>query len=167
MADPEEIPPIINTATPDAAFLLRAATAQVRRECGWHVTPILTETITVDGTGGPELRIPSGRIRNLISVLNDGEDVTADVDTSEAGILRLPYCWTDKFSGVVIELEHGFAQWEAADLAGVVAAIATRSSMRTGVVAAQSIAGASVRYDIAPMLESEREIVQRYAVRSR
>jgi len=166
MPDPEELAPIIDTATPNAAFLLEAATAQVRRECGWHVTPIIEETLTIDGSGGRELRIPSGRIRSIASVTSDGEDVTADVDSSEAGILRLPYCWTDKFGGVVIELEHGWAQWEAADIAGVVAAIASRSATPTGLVAAQGIAGASVRYEIAPMLESERAIVQRYAVRT-
>jgi len=166
MADPEELAPIIDTATPDATFLLKAATAQVRRACGWHVTPIIEQTLTVDGSGGRELRIPSGRILSIASVLNDGEDVTADVDSSEAGILKLPYCWTDKFGGVVIELEHGYAQWEAADLAGVVAAIASRSTMRTGIVAAQAVGGASVRYEIAPMLEQEHAIVQRYAVRS-
>lgn len=166
MADPTEIPLIIDTATPAAEFLLKAATAEVRRECGWHVTPILTETLTLNGSGGRELRIPSGRIRSVTQVLNDGTDVTADVDHSEAGVLRLATCWTDKLGGVQVTLEHGWAQWEAADVAGVVAAIASRSTIREGVVAAQSVGGASVRYEVASLLQSERAIIQRYVVRS-
>lgn len=166
MANPVEIPPIIDTATPDAALLLKAATAEVRRECGWHVTPILTETLTLNGSGGRELRIPSGRIRAVTEVLNDGTDVTADIEHSQAGVLRLATCWTHKLGGVQITLEHGWAEWEAADVAGVVAAIASRSTIREGVVAAQSVGGASVRYEVASLLQSERAIIQRYAVRS-
>ena len=41
---------------------VRAAQGAVRRYCGWHVAPSITETLRLDGYGGRVLTLPSKHI---------------------------------------------------------------------------------------------------------
>lgn len=91
-----------------------AANAAVRAYCGWHVAPVITETVTLDGSGTNLMFLPTLRLVDLVSILNDGEAVS-DPGWSAAGIVR--GAWTDKFRGVVAEMEHGFEECPAEILA--------------------------------------------------
>lgn len=140
--------PIVSASTQiDSAFWLNAAHGAVRRECGWHVAPVIEETLVLDGSGGDALLLPSGRVIELIEVLNDGVDVTSNVDASKSGVLELQ-CgrWTRRLGRVSVKLRHGYAADEAPEVAALIATLARRGGSAPGIVASQSVNGASVAY---------------------
>lgn len=168
---PDLIPPIVGEAAPiDSAFWLKAAHGAVRRFCGWHVAPIIEQTLALDGSGGRDMILPSLRVVELVSVLNDGVDVTADVDKSRAGMLRLQSgCWTRRFGRVSVTLRHGYDLEEVPEVAALIAGVAKRGPQAGGVISSQSVNGASVSYASAggapisvPLLVTEKETLSSY-----
>lgn len=139
------IPPIVgNTTVINADFWLKAAHGAVRRFCGWHVAPVIEETITLDGSGGRDALLPSLRVVQLVSVLNDGADVTASVDTSKAGILRLPSGkWTDRLGRITVSLRHGYDLDEVPEVAAIIAGVAKRGPNSGRVDASEAVNGSS------------------------
>lgn len=109
------------------AWLLAAALAAARGYCGWHVTPSRTETITVDGSGGNLLLLPTLRLTALTAITED--DVELDVDTvrwSSDGRLRKHHVrchrWTHHYQGVTVTITHGIddaPDWNTAVLSMV------------------------------------------------
>jgi hypothetical protein len=81
-----------------------AANAAVRAYCGWHVAPVVTETVTLDGSGTNLMFLPTLHLVDLVSIVNDGETVE-DPEWSAVGVVR--GTWTTKFRGVVATMEHG------------------------------------------------------------
>lgn len=139
------IPPIVGGQTPiNAEFWLNAAHGAVRRFCGWHVAPVITATLTLDGNGGTDILLPSLRVVRLDAALNDGVDVTAQVDTSHAGILRLTSGrWTNRLGGVTVTLSHGYELDEVPEVAAIIAGIAKRGPNSGRVEASESVNGSS------------------------
>jgi hypothetical protein len=154
----------------DAGFWLNAAQASVRRYCGWHVAPSLAETVTVDAYGGRTLLLRTKHLTDLASVLVDGEDITSRVRWSQAGVLTLRAgSWPDDVGAVTVTLTHGYAVDEVSDLAAMIATIAKRASSQPGIVASQSVNGASVSFLTAggaplsvPLLGIEKEALDPY-----
>ena len=100
------------------AQLLTDAVSDARALCGWHVTPVRTATITLDGPGSPLLVLPTLRMTGLASVVEDG--IELDVSTlawSSRGLVRKKSgaCWSGQFSSITVVFEHGI---DAADAAG-------------------------------------------------
>jgi hypothetical protein len=95
--------------------LLRGASAGLRRWAGWHIAPVLEETLTGDGPGGRLLILPTGRLLSVVSVDNAGETVdSSTVDASKSGMLELQAgVWSARFGSVSVRVRHGW------DLAGV------------------------------------------------
>lgn len=139
------IPPIVGgTTVINAEFWLKAAHGAVRRFCGWHVAPVIAETLTLDGSGGTDILLPSLRVTQLVSVLSDGVDVTARVDTSSAGILRLTSGkWTHRLGRVTVALSHGYELDEVPEVAAIIAGIAKRGPNSGRVEASESTNGSS------------------------
>lgn len=103
----------IDEADPRIQPLIDGATAAIRRYCGWHVGPVVTETIRLDGPGGSVLTLPSLRVEEITDVVEHGRTWTAaeldDLEWSEAGMVRAPgRCWTSRYRGVTVTLRHGF-----------------------------------------------------------
>ncbi|WNM69457.1 head-to-tail adaptor [Arthrobacter phage Ruchi] len=98
--------------------LLRGASAGIRRYCGWHVAPVLEETLDGDGPGGRLLILPTGRLLSVVSVDNGGEAVDAGaVDKSKSGMLELRSgSWSSRLGAVSVRVRHG---WDLADVADV------------------------------------------------
>lgn len=168
---PDVIPPIVGATTPiNADFWLKAAHGAVRRHCGWHVAPIVAQTITLDGAGGTDLLIPSLRVVELVQVLNDDVDVTAAVDTSTSGVLRLTTgCWTQRLGRIRVTLRHGYDLEEIPEVAAIIAGVAKRGPQAGGVISSQSVNGASVSYASAggapisiPLLVTEKDSLAPY-----
>lgn len=114
--------------------ILARSLAEVRRWCGWHVTPVLEQELILDGPGGPLLRLPTLRVVEIDTVTDDGTEL--DVDTlewSRTGMVRKPagVSWTDRLSGISVALTHGFTADEAADFEAAVFSIADRISQET------------------------------------
>lgn len=132
----------------DAQSLIDQATALVRRYCGWHVTPERTETFVLDGSGGRSLRLPSLHVTGVSAVTNDDIVYTDDeFEWSTVGTLtRSPSCgiWIKGARKVRVTVTHGYSADDAADLASVVMARATR---------VQGSPGAAIRVQAGPFSE--------------
>ena len=105
-------------------MLLDAVIAAARKYCGWHVTGEQTDTITVDGTGGQVLLLPTLRLVDVLAVTEDDLDLDLDlIDWSARGVLTThPSRWTRRYRGVTATIVHGFADapdWNAAILSAV------------------------------------------------
>ena len=128
-------------------FWLDAATQAVRSYCGWHVAPVETETVVLDGPGGKTLYLPTHHVQAIISVHNDGLDVTGSVDVSPLGILELKDGrWTRRLGGVVVEFSHGYALEDVADVAGVISRLAKRAAAAAGNITSQAAGTMRVNY---------------------
>jgi len=71
----------------DDAAIVRQTQAAIRRYCGWHIAPSITETITLDGDGSRHLWLPSLHVTAVTAVTNGDTvlDVSSDLDWSESG----------------------------------------------------------------------------------
>ena len=114
----------------ETAEILARSLAEVRKFCGWHVSPVLTaDEITIDGPGGRLLWLPTLRVVDLTQVTEDG--VTLDVDELEwsaNGMVRKALsapAWTEKFRGITVTLTHGF---DSKDFEAAVFSVADRKS---------------------------------------
>ncbi|EHK86389.1 hypothetical protein [Rhodococcus pyridinivorans] len=101
---------------------LGVASAAIRSYCGWHVTPVVIETVTLDGDGGTILSLPTLRLVSLVEVRVQGEAVE-DVEWSSDGSLRGK--WPDRWRSIEVTMEHGYDQ--PADLLGVLVDAAARA----------------------------------------
>lgn len=98
--------------------LLHAALAAARRYCGWHVSPVETDTLTLDGPCGRVLDLPTRKLSSVDSITED--DVTVDVaklSWSSNGSVRKKAggCWSCDYSAISATITHGFTEDEAAD----------------------------------------------------
>ena len=130
--------------TPRTVTALQAAEGALRDVCGWHVAPVLTETLTVDGNGRSKLKLPTQHIRAVTEVRVDGRDVTSNVRWSEIGMLE-GLTFPRKFRSVEVDLVHGYEPAEIDGLLAIVTAASKRAETNPA-IASQSVAGASVRY---------------------
>ena len=125
MLDFADLPLLVEPDTlPDIdAAAVRAAGAAVRGYCGWHVAPEVEQTITLDGTGGPTLVLPSLLVKAITDVSIDGQAVDpASLEWSTSGVVRR---WTpDKFRSVTLTIRHGYNALPG----DVLAAVATTAS---------------------------------------
>lgn len=174
MADePTAMTPIVGASTQvNAQFWLNAANAAVRRECGWHVAPLITETLTMDGSGGRTLLLPSKRIKRVVTAMSDGVDVTDRVHVSQrAGMVEIEGYWSRRLGGVSITLEHGYDIDEVPDVAALILNLAKRAGSGQSPIASQSVNGASVSYLTAggaplsvPLLQIEKDMLRPYVL---
>lgn len=91
-----------------AAWL--SACAAVRSYCGWHVAPLVTETVTLDGRGRCSAFLPTLRLVDLVSITADGSAV-GDPEWSSMGEVRGAY--SSKLRGIVAEIVHGYEECPA------------------------------------------------------
>jgi hypothetical protein len=137
--NPELIDPVEN------ARLLATSLDKVRRYCGWHVSPVRSDTFVVDGGGWPYIVIPTLKVDSITSCTEDG--VTVPVDeieqyTNEPGILyRKDGFWRGR---VVVTVEHGFAAAEAMAFREEVLALIDRTVASAGTGLSGQLTGIEV-----------------------
>lgn len=109
-------------ADPRLAPLLAGASAGIRRYVGWHLAPVVEETLVGDGPGGSILLLPTGRLLSVLSVDNGGDLVdVARVDFSAAGMLGLwSGWWTSRYGGVSVRVRHGYDLADVEDVKQIV-----------------------------------------------
>jgi hypothetical protein len=115
--------------------LLDAALVVARRRVGWHVSPVIADSLVVDGPArscgygwsgyrtswraGRELFLPTGNIVALTSVVEDGVTLSPSilVVPSDAPwkIVRTTGRWTDTYRGITVNLQHGYDEVAAVD----------------------------------------------------
>ncbi|RAL31156.1 hypothetical protein [Rhodococcus sp. AQ5-07] len=101
---------------------LNVAVGAIRSYTGWHVAPVLTETVTLDGNGGTILDLPTLRLCALNAVRVQGVTISG-VEWSQDGTLRGR--WPDVWRSIQVDIEHGYEA--PADLLGVVLDAAARA----------------------------------------
>jgi len=113
--------------------LIAAASEAVRNYCGWHVSPSVTETITIDGPGDGTAFLPSLKVTAISAVTNAGVAIDpAGLEWSEDGRLRAPdgRRWTHRLRGMTVTLTHGHPYSD--HLAEIVREIASRAAASPG-----------------------------------
>ncbi|MBB3752609.1 hypothetical protein FHT44_005121 [Mycolicibacterium sp. BK634] len=115
---------------------LNAALARVRNYCGWHVSPVRSETIVKNGTNDRWLSLPTLKIVEVTEVTECG--VVLDLSTikqsaDEPGFL-VKQCghWRYGLSNIEVELSHGFTADEAADFREAVLGLIDTASLSIG-----------------------------------
>lgn len=101
---------------------LNVASGAVRLYCGWHVAPVLEETVSLDGDGGTVLILPTLRLVSLDEVRVQGV-VAADVQWSTHGVIEGR--WPKRRRSIEVDMRHGYDA--PADLLGVVLDAAARA----------------------------------------
>lgn len=173
---------LANYKARDANAILRQVSAAVRAYCHWHIAPVITETLTLDGPGSRFLWLPTLRVVSVESITNDGVAVDlTTVDTSKSGYLILRcdvssalHCWSHRPGGVVVELHHGLDDIPD-ELVTLVAQVAARAvASPTGVIREQAGAEAAFYSHIAlnvsggiAFLEHEKALMAPYRLAQR
>jgi hypothetical protein len=128
----------LSQSDPETVRFLDAALTRVRRYCGWHVSPVRTETIIIDGSGTSLLVLPTLKIVELISVTEDDValDPAIDVKISAAagGVIAKTQWrrWCPGFSNIEVELSHGYTAAEAGDFREAVLSLIDDATMQVG-----------------------------------
>lgn len=168
-------PPLVSasdlTDFPGAPFplmLVAAASASVRADAGWHIAPVVTETLTLDSDGGRFLVLPTLRLVSVVSVT----DVTGTAGwlldgwrRTQSGALYRANGWPAGYSAVEVTLTHGYTSVPA-DLLPVIAARCQRSLTDATITQRSETVGArtsSEAYNINRLeLEAANTGVERY-----
>ena len=142
----------------------------IRSYCGWHITPSVTETLTLDGNGDKRLLLPTKKLTNVLELRIDGVEQNL-YSWSEDGWLTLPgssvFPATDRSVEVVIE--HGFGY--VPEVTRVVDKLIQRASLSpTGNIVnqragTQSVTYSSSRGEVATdlsLLQSEKDALNPY-----
>lgn len=122
-------------ANDGTALILVRSLATARRYCGWHVSPALTQQVTIDGSGGPLIQLPTLRVTAITAVTEDGTAIDLDdLEWSQSGSVRKRdgSLWTSRLGGVTVSMTHGFDDTIAADFESAVLSLADRSSQPGG-----------------------------------
>lgn len=147
----------------DPDTLLRQAQAAIRRYCGWHIAPEVTETITLDGSGSRSLWLPSLYVTDIASVTVEGivKDVD-DYDWSTNGYVSSRFgTWSIRPRQIVVEFTHGYDDIPD-DLIGVAVAMAGRAAASPAGPKRQTVGPFSVEWDSPGPLQHERDILDQY-----
>ena len=102
-----------------AQSAINAVLSSARRYCRWHVSPVRTgDVLTLDGTGGRVLDIPTGNLTALTGVTENASVVdVATLSWSKNGCVRKRSgaCWSSWYQSIVATITHGYTEVEAAD----------------------------------------------------
>lgn len=155
--------------------LLDGATAAIRRWCGWHIAPPMSdEVITKDGPGTSVLQLPTLHMTALTALVEDGVILdVATIEKSALGNLRKPYRvpWTDTYGGIVATITHGYD--DAPDVAQIIIQVCANAlASPMGATREQAIGFAASWSSTAPgvaggmsLLKRDLEILATYRLR--
>lgn len=181
LATPDELADFTKGAIvaddPRLDSVLNGVSSAVRRYCGWHITPVVTESVTLDGPGGWLLSLPSLNVTGITSVTHGGESLTADDDyrwSADGSVKSKSGRWSDEFRDISVTFTHGYAEADVEDVKQVVLSVAARLlSSPTGAVREQagsvSIAWALTAPGVSggiALLGHEREVLDHYRIES-
>jgi hypothetical protein len=151
------------TGSPFDGRQVDIAVAQVRADAGWHIAPVVTETIVVNSYGGQLLVIPSRRVVGVAAV----RDVT--------GVTEILTSWVRMSGGLYrrtgwpvgtleVDLTHGYTETPL-DLLPVVADyVRAANNPRDVSVASRSVGQVSETYRDTGGTGTVHPTVARYAV---
>lgn len=173
-ATSDQLAALIGVAAPPASdATLMAVSTEIRRYCGWHIAPVLTTDLVLDGCGGVDQPLPSLRVLDVLSLTEAGVSVPTDtLEWSAAGFLRKPGQWTTRLRGIALTISHGWDLDEVSDLTLLTTVLAARvlvspqgiGQASTGAVSVSLSADPSTGVGNPALSESQRSIVDAYAL---
>lgn len=112
------LPPLVEPAaltefkgSPFPATPTHAAGEQIRRVCGWHIAPEVTETVVLDSDGGPVLALPTLRLSSVAEVRDLTRETPVVVNnwrmSSNGTLVRLGG-WPWGAGAVEVTFTHGY-----------------------------------------------------------
>ncbi len=115
LADPADLADY--PGAPFTQAVVDAAVAALRGDCGWHIAPQATETLTVNGSPTQTLILPTLYIVGITAI----RDVSATTPVtltgwrmaSRAGLLWREEGWPDGFEVIEVDLTHGYTDTPA------------------------------------------------------
>jgi len=133
---------------PRVADAVAGVSLAIRRYCGWHITPSITETLDLDSDGGRYIDLPTKWVTSIIEV-RVGRDtflkVRREFDWSPIGSLERRHgLWPVRYRSVHVTLTHGFDS--APDVAQVALAVMARQLAAPSGVVSEAAGGVSVSY---------------------
>ncbi|SRX93565.1 hypothetical protein MSP7336_01804 [Mycobacterium shimoidei] len=123
---------------PETERILDAALDAARRFCGWHVTPVITDEVTLDGPGGHVLSLPTMRLVELTELSEDGTALNVDdLAVSPRGLVQ-KRCgrWSHNYGSITAKMKHGYD--EATDFQAAVLELVDRMASQVGKVIGNS-----------------------------
>ena len=154
----DEIPPIIsedefNAATGNAyagdvrlAIAIGAASAAIRNECGWHITPELPCVATLSPSG-KVAKLPANLVTEITSVTENGRELAAgEFEARRDGLIRRANFreWTHRWGGVIVSYKAGYET--APELQSIAVNLVEAALNTPSGVASESAGGVSISY---------------------
>lgn len=159
MANTMVVPALLEDfpGSPFTQAAVDAAVEYIRDQAGWHIAPIVTETLVVDARGGRHLQLPTKQLISITAIRNITDyNGTSQVVTGwypsatpqfKAG--RITHGWSWPWWGALeVDVVHGYESCPA-DLLPVVAYVASelRSGHPVGQVSRSSVGSVSMDYN--------------------
>lgn len=126
----------LQASSEQVELMLQAALVVCRRRTGWHVSPVISEELTLDGPESRVLWLPSQKVVSVISVAENGTPLNVSTvnwsrATNRHAAMRKRGggFWTGEYGGIEIEMEHGFSEFEAADWRRAVLSLVDQMSL--------------------------------------
>lgn len=127
--------------TAQADLLLELASGAVRAHCGWHISPSVTETLTLDGVPERVLLLPSGHVTAVSAVTVDGATLDpGSYEWSALGRLWAPGGWRWDYRTLTVDLTHGYADVPPV-VKGATLAVASRQAVNPEGLKALTVGG--------------------------
>ena len=164
MAD-ETIPDIITDPSgfdADGEFWLKAAQAAIRRECGWHVMPNAALSGVINSRGGTVIRLPARHVTSIESLTDrDGNKLAYAYDPETGLVESLSGGFPVGVAAIRYEIHAGYN--DAPDVQQVLISAAKRAGMSPlGLVTSQSTNGSSASFDVASLMQAEKDKLKPY-----
>lgn len=167
MTEPVPLPPLASSGeiaqwmpgVSDAEARVGAASASIRRYCGWHIAPVLTQTLVLDGPGGYRLMLPTLNLVDVLEFSQGGSPYqVASLQWSHKGYME--GCFGYQLRGITITIEHGYEA--VPDLAQLVCDLASRASVVPVAVNREQAGSVSVSYREPGLMLHERDALALY-----
>lgn len=159
----DSLPPLVDVTSFDAATgsrfagdlraqqAIAAASAAIRNECGWHVSPVLAcrAVLTPDGRLA---RMPAKMVESVESVFDHGQELAeGQYEWRRDGLLRRAcFCnWKCGWGGIEVAYTAGFEPCAVQDLASACIHIAEAVLAVPAGIASEAAGGVSVSYSAA------------------
>jgi hypothetical protein len=111
LAEPQDLAVLLKLPADDVRLLaaLRAATRRFRGQVRHPVSLVTDDTVVLDGTGKPLLRLPAAPVLAVKSVQVDGVELAGVKVRRQAALLLHPDgCWPE-WSEITVTYDHGLA----------------------------------------------------------
>lgn len=125
----------------DVADMLASALEMARNHVGWHVSPIRTDTVVLDGPDSRMLYLPTRKLNTLTSIAENGTTLDlSKLSWSTGGVPGIRGApvrvrkktngwWTCNYQGISVVMTHGYTEAEAASWRQAILTIVDQMSL--------------------------------------